>query len=142
MKENNASPPLIALLFEKQRLLDHKLLDRLEMAGWKHLTRAQSLVFGQLSEDCNSTSQIAERLGLSRQAVHRTVLELVDGGYLDVQDDPVDGRSKVISLTAKGKHIQKDARRIFDELEQSLLNQLGATKLAAFRNMLREEWAL
>lgn len=142
MRPKQSSPPLIALLFEKQRLLDHELLHRLEVAGWNNLTRAQSFVFGQLDSGCTRTSQIAERIGVSRQAVHRTVMELVDAGYLSVEDDQSSGRSKVITMTNRGKQVQAEAKRIFIEIEQELAAQLGASRVSSLRKTLQAKWEL
>ena len=140
MDTSKHAPPLIALLFEKQRLLDQELLLRLEVAGWNDLTRAQSLVFGQLDAGCTRVSQIAERLGVSRQAIHRTVMELVDAGYLNVGEDRHSGRSKVITMTKKGRRVQVDAKRVFIEIEQELVSQLGASRVSSLRNTLQANW--
>lgn len=137
---NDQAPPLIALLFEKQRLLDHELLRRLERAGWNNLTRAQSLVFGQLDAGCTGISQIAERLGVSRQAVHRTVVELVDSGYLDITADTASRRTKMLSLTKKGKRVQADARSVFAEIEEELIGTLGVSRVSNLRKVLLSDW--
>jgi GntR family transcriptional regulator, transcriptional repressor for pyruvate dehydrogenase complex len=50
-----------------------------------------------------SAAQIARRVGLTRQAVQRTVNELAAAGMVAFADDPDDRRSQLISMTAKGK---------------------------------------
>jgi DNA-binding MarR family transcriptional regulator len=50
-----------------------------------------------------SAAQIARRVGLTRQAVQRTVNELAAAGMVAFADDPDDRRSQLISMTVKGK---------------------------------------
>lgn len=137
---NDDAQPLIGLLFEKQRQLDQELLHRLEEAGWKGLHRAHSLVFGELAAGCGHTSQIAKRLGVSRQAVHRTVMELVDAGYLRLEEDDQSRRLKTIKLTKKGVRVSADANRIFVNLERGLARTIGKGAVASFRKTLESEW--
>lgn len=48
-------------------------------------------------------SEIAERLDVSRPVMTRTVQGLLDCSMLKMKDDPSDGRSKIVTLTKKGK---------------------------------------
>jgi GntR family transcriptional regulator, transcriptional repressor for pyruvate dehydrogenase complex len=50
-----------------------------------------------------SAAQIARRVGLTRQAVQRTVNELAAAGMVAFADDPDDRRSQLISMTVRGK---------------------------------------
>ncbi|MCR9295689.1 MAG: MarR family transcriptional regulator [bacterium] len=133
-------PPLIALLFEQQRWIDSKLLAALAEYGWSDLTRAQSLVFGQIDAGCTNASEIAARLNISRQAVNRTVGELVSAGYLKLHDLPGQGNMRRISLTAKGRKIMHDASKIFDQIEAEVEEALGANNFRHLIHLLSQPW--
>lgn len=137
---NQPIKPLIELLFEGQRWIDQSLLRQMAEAGWPELTRAQSLVFGQIQAGCQRSSHIANRLGVSRQAAHRTVLELVDAGYLSFELDLENRSAKKIVLTELGQEIVTDAHRIFQTIEAQLINKLGSEAVYAMRTVLEMDW--
>ena len=139
-KPDSPQVPLIALLFERVRWLDQRLLHELENAGWYGLTRSQSLLFGQLDAGCSNASQIANRIGVSRQAVNRTVHELMDAGYVTLSADSANAKVKQINLTRKGKRLMRDAGVVFANIEEQLQLTLGKRSLAQLRSCLQSDW--
>lgn len=133
-------PPLISMLFEQQRWIDSKLLAALAESGWSDLTRAQSFVFGQIDAGCTNASEIAARLNISRQAVNRTVGELVSAGYLKLHESPGQGNMRRISLTAKGKKIMHDASTIFEQIESEVEASLGKDDFRQLIQLLSRPW--
>ena len=71
------------------------------------LTSARWQVIGAISlENRNLTvSQIARRMGLTRQSVQRVVNDLVDSKFLTYSENPDHKRAKLIGLTDKGVEI-------------------------------------
>jgi DNA-binding MarR family transcriptional regulator len=73
-------------------------------------------------------SHIQERLqgrvsgGVSASALSQAIKALTRQGFLDKRTDPRDERSKIISLTPRGRHVQE----AFDSLEQELMNEIRA----------------
>lgn len=65
-------------------------------------------------------SQLAERLGLKRQNVHRCVKELEEHGYILV--DRVEGRNKFLKANTSAKDIHNDdfvkGQLTFDETSE------------------------
>ncbi|MDE6425470.1 MAG: MarR family transcriptional regulator [Ruminococcus sp.] len=59
-------------------------------------------------------SQLAERLGLKRQNVHRCVKELEEHGYILV--DRVEGRNKFIKANTSVKDIHKADEQVKGQL--------------------------
>lgn len=110
-------PPLALALLRASRWFDAHLLGQLEQRGWPRLTPAQSLVFAHLSEDGTSPSELARRLGTSRQAAHELVAGLHRLALLEVVEDPGRRRGRLVVLTVVGRDLARDAREVLAALE-------------------------
>ena len=124
--------PLALLLLRASRWFDRQLLDGLEELGWARLTPAQSLVFAHLSEDGTSPSELARRLGSSRQAAHELVAGLQGLALLEVVEDPARRRGRLVTLTPDGHRLAGDARQVLAELEE----ELGRERVDALHGLL------
>ena len=124
--------PLALLLLRASRWFDRQLLDRLEREGWPRLTPAQSLVFAHLSPDGVAPATLARRLGTSRQATQDLVAGLVKLDLLAIAADPGRRAGRLVQLTASGRALARDARRILDELEYAL----GTERTQGLRQLL------
>jgi GntR family transcriptional regulator, transcriptional repressor for pyruvate dehydrogenase complex len=69
------------------------------------LTSALWQVLNEVSQQSNppSAAQIARQIGLTRQAVQRTANDLVASGMAIFSSNPIDRRTQLISITAKGQ---------------------------------------
>ena len=63
-------------------------------------TGARMRIAAVLAPDATRTApQIARSLGLTRQAVHRTIGQICEKGLFEMRPDPADGRGSIIVLT-------------------------------------------
>ena len=81
-------------------------------------------------------SDLAETLGVSRQAVAQVVTRLEGDGYLTRIADPGDARARLICLTTYGRAALRTMRSSARALEDDWRDRLGAERLAAFRDTL------
>ena len=116
------------------------MASRLKAAGWSDITRAQSLVLAHLDPEGTRSTELARRSGVTRQAVHQTVQELVELGLLELAPDPTSQRAKLVVLTRRGKRLVAEAREIFRELEDTLEHRIGRKRVARLRRALEEDW--
>ncbi len=119
---------------------DEGLQNALKKQGWPGITRAQSLVFVNISEGVTRPSEIASRVGVTRQAIHQTINEMVDLGYLTLEPDPSDRRAKVVVYTEKGQQVGGAAVEALREIEHSLSRRIGTDRVTALRDALLQEW--
>jgi DNA-binding MarR family transcriptional regulator len=119
---------------------DEGLQNALKKQGWPAITRAQSLVFVNISEGVTRPSEIASRVGVTRQAIHQTINEMVELGYLTLQPDPSDRRAKVVVYTEQGEKVGGAAVSALREIESSLSSRIGSDKVSALREALAQEW--
>jgi DNA-binding MarR family transcriptional regulator len=81
-------------------------------------------------------SDLAETLGVSRQAVAQVVTRLERGGYLTRITDPGDARAKLVCLTPRGRAALRTMRATALTVEDEWRQRLGAERLAGFRDTL------
>lgn len=108
--------------------------------GGAKLTHAQSLVMMNIGEGIRRPSAIAERLGVSRQAVHNSIKELKQVGLIDLLPDPDDGRATIATLNRKGEPSRKLAIQVLDDLEEELGKRIGKREISEFRRALEKDW--
>jgi len=131
---------LARLLLERFRWFDDALRVRLAARGLPELTTAESMVFPYLDDGGTRPAELARRLGITRQSAQVLVRGLQRKGLVDLIDDPDDGRSKLITLTASGLRSVPIALETFDELERELAARIGAQNMAALRRALEIDW--
>lgn len=119
---------------------DEGLQNALKQQGWPAITRAQSLVFVNIGEGVTRPSEIASRVGVTRQAIHQTINEMVELGYLTLQPDPTDRRAKVVVYTEQGERVGAAAVSALRDIENSLSTRIGSDRVVALRDALGQEW--
>src|SRR3546814_13796564 len=70
-------------------------------------------------------SDIARNLGVSRQAIHSTINQMVKLGIVRLDVDPDDRRHMNVSLTDLGARMRQDAQRSMDPLPAPIADRLG-----------------
>lgn len=82
-------------------------------------------------------TEVARRLGVSKQAAGKTIDRLVTLGYAERVDDPSDGRRKQVRLTLHGLDALKRSAEIFTTLRARWAAEVGPTRLADLEDALR-----
>lgn len=112
------------------------LLSKLWNDGFEGLKAGQLTFLGALECGANFASELARVLKLSRQAVHKTVRELEDAGWLATRPDAALGNQRVIVLTKEGERMMSHARAHFLALDTLLKQRFSEQSLAEFHDVL------
>ena len=131
---------LIIALFQRFCWLDEGLQARLHDHGWPDVNRPQSMVMTNIVSGIVRPSDIARNLGLSRQAIHSTINQMVKLGIVQLDVDPDDRRHMIVSLTDVGARMRKDAQRSMDALTAQIASMLGQDKFDALLAALEADW--
>lgn len=116
----------LQLLFKAARLLDEAAIARLgAQLGNVQLRRSHSALLPHLDLEGTRQSVLAERLGISKQAVAQLVDDLEALDMVSRQPDPQDARAKRICFTARGRKGLLQGLNVLQEMEQELARQLG-----------------
>src|SRR5690242_20640649 len=138
-EEEPVGPPLIgALLRFPWEAVQRHMLERLHERGFDDLDAAQLNVFQYPGPQGARPSELAGRLGMSKQALNYLLGELERTGYVERQPHPDDQRSKRIALTDRGTAAVGVIRDAVGEVEAAWARQLGADRFAQLRALLAE----
>jgi len=77
---------------------------------------------------------LAERAGMSKQAMGKLVDELEKIGYLERVPDPDDGRAKRVRFSRSGRRLLQDCGEIVDDIWAHYAALVGETRLARMRD--------
>jgi DNA-binding MarR family transcriptional regulator len=139
--KKSKSAPLGLLLLEAFRWFDDGLLASLKELGWQQIGPAQSLAMTYLGAGGIRISDLARRLGVSRQAAQKTVSELEQAKLVATEVDPSNSRAKIVSLTALGETNVAVVLEVYSQVELKLSKRVGASKMAKMRKTLELDWA-
>jgi DNA-binding MarR family transcriptional regulator len=134
--------PLIGLLAELKGAISDELFGHLDKRGYGDLRPAHGCVIGYLKGAGDRLTALAERSGLTKQAVGEAVADLERLGYVERVPDPVDGRAKIIRLTERGKEATAEAAEIFAGIEARFAAEVGEERFEEFRETLRRLFRL
>ena len=109
-----------------------------DLAAQWGMTSAKWKVLGavDLSAKPPSASGMGRIMGLTRQATIKQVRLLVEQGLLLEQDDPLDARASVFSLSPQGKTVYDAISAKWAEHVKTLLAALDVAELDAARHLL------
>ncbi|MFI5663490.1 MarR family winged helix-turn-helix transcriptional regulator [Streptomyces sp. NPDC051684] len=128
------------LLGDARRWFEDGLLAALEAQGVAPVSPTQVQLFAMLDANGTTVSELARRMGVTRQTVHQAVRALVEGGLLEQAPDPASARQRLVRRTAEGRRAHDRARRALDGLEARLAERIGEPALDALRAALEVSW--
>src|SRR3954452_3813917 len=132
-------PPMIgALLRTPWEAVQQRMLERLHDHGFDDLDAAHLNVFQYPGPQGARPSDLAARLGVTKQALNYLLGELERLDYLERQPDPDDLRSKRVALTGRGADAIRIIREAVAEVETTWAQQLRPERFAQFRALLLE----
>jgi DNA-binding MarR family transcriptional regulator len=129
------SPALVQML---ARSGGRRLAAEFRHAGLAGLRPVHAPVLIPLLGGGRRASDLADVLGVSRQAVAQVIALLERDGYVERLADPGDGRAKLICLTRRGRQALRVLRATSLALEREWEAALGPGRLADFRATLLE----
>lgn len=124
------------LLLRAYRGFNLLAYEKLHARGHDDLNIAHTALLANLDLDGTQITTLADRAGITKQAMGRLVDELETKGYVASAPDPDDKRAKRITFTDRGWQFLIDAYEIKLEIEAEYTNILGAEGMAQFRAAL------
>jgi DNA-binding MarR family transcriptional regulator len=107
-------------------------------AGYDDLNPAHVALFRYPSLDGLRPSEVAAQLQITKQSVNDLVGHLEQRGYVVRKRDPIDGRARVVRLTAKGRRLEKTINAQAHVAELRIAEMLGPRPFAELRHALEE----
>lgn len=131
------APENIAILLrEPFRAMTDELMQRLAERGHPEVRFAHGNVFQYLDDDGTRIGVLAERAGVSKQAMAQLVTHLERHGYVERSVDPADRRAQLIRATDRGREVFALAREFMAEIDARLEQRLGPADKRRLRELL------
>jgi DNA-binding MarR family transcriptional regulator len=128
------------LLQEKLWLLEARFKQKRLATPYKILTDSESRILATLKGEALTVSEVARRLNISRQGVHKTVAKLVELNLLKLEIVRGNARDKQIEFTEEGEAMKATSRQVFMDLEQEIEATIGKDDLRLLKSLLRKDW--
>ena len=105
-------------------------------AGLHEIRPAHNPIFQWLPVEGARVTELAERIGTTKQAVGYLVDYLEANGYLERVRDPRDGRALLVRRTKKGWRVNQTARKLVGEVQADWAGRIGEDRMAQLRELL------
>ncbi len=126
------------VLFTCARLLDELAQDEVNAQAGQRVARPALLrLLPFLGVDGVRPTELAKRVDVSKQAIHQSLAELERQGLIEYTQDPVDGRARLVRLSAFGEQAFAHGLSVLDALAAALKVELGTAQLEALAQGLQ-----
>jgi DNA-binding MarR family transcriptional regulator len=135
VRNRNASAievPLARLLAMSFRSLVDGLHARLEQRGIE-VKPVFAFVLLASRERPLTGNDVADLLGMTKQAASKLVDAMEQAQYLARKPHPEDARAKLLHITQKGRRVLEAAEKIYRELEADWARTIGKQRVEAIR---------
>ncbi|PFN08761.1 MarR family winged helix-turn-helix transcriptional regulator [Bacillus cereus] len=113
----------------------NELHEKLNELGFGDIRPVHGFMFKCITPNGATGIDLAEYLGITKQAVSKMVDYLEKSGYVMRKAHPTDKRGKIIVLTERGWLVVKAKEKILAEIEQRWITNIGTERM----QMLKED---
>ncbi len=129
-----------ALLRVPAQAIHRRIIKELNAAGFDGLTLPHMAVLRFPSPDGARPAELAERAGMSKQAMNRLLGSLEDLGYLFRSNSTNGGRARVIRFTKRGQEAYTKALEVLQTIEREWSAELGPEDFTKLKELLLRVW--
>lgn len=129
-----------ALLRVPAEAIHRRIIHDLNAAGFEELSLAHMALFRFPGPDGVRPGVLAERAGMSKQAMNRLLGSLEELGYLMRSDAPEEGRARLVHFTKRGHAAYAKALEVLQEIEREWRAELGPKDFALLKKLLFRIW--
>jgi DNA-binding MarR family transcriptional regulator len=133
-REDNFAPALAAA----GRALIATMMAKLASCGFSDVTPAFSSLMPLLDATGARPTALAQRAGITKQAISQLVRELEARGYVEQAPDSTDTRAKIVRLTKRGVALRAACADVRHELQSVAVAKLGQSRVSRLRRDLME----
>jgi DNA-binding MarR family transcriptional regulator len=101
---------------------------RLALRGYDDFPFASASLLWLLDEGGTRSTLLAQRAGVSKQAMSQLVRLMERQGYLEQVPDQTDTRAKLVRMTKRGEAVKTACVEVREELNRELARALGMTE--------------
>ncbi len=124
------------LFLRAYRAFNDLAIQKLHTYGHEGLSINHTGLLANLDTGGTHITVLAERAGVTKQAMGQLVAELEGKGYVTRIADPTDRRAALVQFTPAGWQFLQDAYRVKREIEAEYTAILGEDQMTQLREML------
>ena len=109
---------------------------RLALRGYVDFPFASASLLWLLDEGGTRSTLLAQRAGVSKQAMSQLVRLMERQGYLEQVADPSDTRAKVVRMTPRGEAVKTACVEVREELNQRIAKMVGGKEAREMESYL------
>src|SRR5579872_6766369 len=129
-----------ALLRVPAQAIHRRIIRELNAAGFEELSMPHMAVLQFPGPDGARPGILAERAGMSKQAMNQLLRSLEGLGYIIRSDATDEGRARIIRLTKRGRAAYSQIHEILREIEREWSSELGPKPFAQLKELLFRVW--
>ena len=129
-----------ALLRYPAQAVQRRLIQGLNQAGFGDLRVPHMAVLQYPGPDGVRPGVLAERAGMSKQAMNQLLQSLERLGYIERQDVPDQSRARIVRLTERGHAVWILMQELLLDLEDEWRDVLGDQRFAQLKEILLVVW--
>ncbi len=129
-----------ALLRVPAQAIHRRIIGELNASGFTELRVPHMAVLLYPGPDGERPGVLAERAGVSKQAMNQLLRSLEALGYLERFDAPDHGRSRIVRLTRRGHMAYAKIHEILQDIEDQWDAELGSKAFANLKKLLGRVW--
>jgi DNA-binding MarR family transcriptional regulator len=120
------------------RALTATMMAKVASCGFSDMTPAFASLMPLLDATGARPTTLAQRAGITKQAISQLVRELEARGYVEQVPDSTDTRAKIVRLTKRGVAIRATCAEVKHELQSVAIEKLGKSRVARMQRDLVE----
>ena len=126
------------LLLKCARLLDERAVGRVARASKEaaRLRPAHTRLFPHIDAEGTRLTELARRVGVTKQAVGQLVDELARMGTVTLEPDPEDGRARRVRFTPRGVEGIAHGLGVLAEIEGEVASKVGKRRMKELHDIL------
>ena len=125
-----------ALLRVPAQAIHRRIIRELNEAGFAELRLPHMAVIQYPGPDGVRPGALAERAGISKQAMNQLLGSLEELGYIERSDSREEGRARLVHLTERGRVVCSKTREIVREIEREWRAELGSEEFDTLKRLL------
>jgi|SRR5579872_2837951 len=129
-----------ALLRVPAQAIHRRIIRELNAAGFDELRLPHIAVLQFPGPDGVSPGTLAERAGMSKQAMNQLLRSLEALGYIVRSDAPDEGRMRIVRFTKRGRAAYAKIHDILRDIEHEWSAELGPKHFTQLKELLSRVW--
>jgi DNA-binding MarR family transcriptional regulator len=122
------------------QVIHRRLIDGLNAAGFDDLRLPHIAVLSYPGPEGGRPSELAERAGISKQAMNQLLRSLEQLGYIQRTPADEDGRARTVHFTERGRAAWNKEYEILVEIESEWRATLGDRRFDQLKKLLTDLW--